>query len=148
MYKDRLDDLNTETQARLEILSQNRKDLQTQIARIKQTLEKTLDKNTHLPERIRILIREQIVTIISTLTAPLAGIATIALSVIGDFGGGGRGTGSSLPKDEGALKKWFNRLANVLERLAGKAVEAFACYCRKCCWCNFKFPWESRWICC
>ena len=29
LYRDRLDDLNTEKQARLEILSQNRKDLQT-----------------------------------------------------------------------------------------------------------------------
>ena len=35
LYKDRLDDLNTEKQARLEIVSQNRKDLQTQIARIR-----------------------------------------------------------------------------------------------------------------
>ena len=35
---DKLDDLNTEKQARLEILSQNRKGLQTQVARIKQTL--------------------------------------------------------------------------------------------------------------
>ena len=40
LYRDRLDHLNTEKQARLEILSQNRKDLQTQVARIKQTLEK------------------------------------------------------------------------------------------------------------
>ena len=38
LYKDRLDDLNTEKQARLEILSHNRKDLQTQVARIRQTL--------------------------------------------------------------------------------------------------------------
>ena len=92
LYKERLDDLNTEKQATLEILSQNRKDLQTQVARIKQTLEKVLDKNTSLPERIRILIRKQIMTIISTLSAFLAGIATIVLSDIGDFGGGG-GTG-------------------------------------------------------
>ena len=35
LYKDRLDELNTETQVRLEILSQNRKYLQTQVARIK-----------------------------------------------------------------------------------------------------------------
>ena len=35
LYKDRLDDLNTEKQARLEILSQNRKDFQTQVTRIK-----------------------------------------------------------------------------------------------------------------
>ena len=48
LYKDRLDELNTEKQTRLEILSQNRKDLQTQVARIKQTLEKFLDKNTSL----------------------------------------------------------------------------------------------------
>ena len=94
LYKDRLDDLNTTKQERLEILSQNRKDLQTQVARIKQFLEMVLDKNAPLPERIPILIREQIVTITSTLSAILAGIAKIVLSVIGDFGGGG-GTGFS-----------------------------------------------------
>ena len=48
LYKNRLDDLNTEKQARLEILSQNRKDLQTQVARIKQSIEKVLDQNTSL----------------------------------------------------------------------------------------------------
>ena len=41
LYRDRLDDLNTEKQARLEILSQNRKDLQTQVARIRQTIKKS-----------------------------------------------------------------------------------------------------------
>ena len=45
LYRDSLDNLNTEKQARLEILSKNRKDLQTQVARIKQTLEKILDQN-------------------------------------------------------------------------------------------------------
>ena len=70
-----------------------------------------------------ILIREQIVTIISTLSALLVVITTIVLSVIGDFGGGG-GTGVSPPKDEGALKNWLDRLADALKRLAGKAVEA------------------------
>ena len=35
LYKHRLDDLNTEKQARLEILSQNRKDLQTKVARVR-----------------------------------------------------------------------------------------------------------------
>ena len=38
LYIDRLDDLNTKKQARLEILSKNRKDLETQVARIRQTL--------------------------------------------------------------------------------------------------------------
>ena len=35
LYRDRLDDLKAEKQARLEILPQNRRDLQTQVARIK-----------------------------------------------------------------------------------------------------------------
>ena len=33
------------------------------------------------------------------------------------------GTGGSPPKEEGVLKKWLDRLANALKRLAGKAVE-------------------------
>ena len=48
LYRDRLDDLDTEKKARLEILSQNRKDLQTQVAWIKQILEKVLDKDASL----------------------------------------------------------------------------------------------------
>ena len=58
LYRDRLDDLNTEKQARLEILPQNREDLQTQVARIKQTLVKVLDKDTLLMEKICTLFRE------------------------------------------------------------------------------------------
>ena len=62
LYRDLLDDLNTENQARLEILSQNRKDLQTQVARIRQTIEKVLDQNISLAERIRTLFSEQGIT--------------------------------------------------------------------------------------
>ena len=58
LYKVRLDDLNSKKQTRLEMLSQNRKDLQTQVARIKQILEKVFDKNTSLAEKIRTLFRE------------------------------------------------------------------------------------------
>ena len=123
LYRDRLNDLNTEKQARLEILSQNRKDLQTQVARIKQTLEKVLDQNTSLAERIRTLFREQGITIFSILTALSMTISTITLAITGVFGGGG-GTGGSLPKEERALKKWLDRLAEALKRLARKAVEA------------------------
>ena len=57
LYKVRLDDLNSKKQTRLEILSQNRKDLQTQVARIKQILEKVFDKNTSLAEKICTLFR-------------------------------------------------------------------------------------------
>ena len=51
IYRDRLDELNTEKQARLNILLQNRKDLQTQCARIRQTVKKVLDQNASLAEK-------------------------------------------------------------------------------------------------
>ena len=86
LYKDRLDDLNAEKQARLETLSQNRKDLQTQVARIKQTIEKVLDKDKSLAERICTLFREQGITIISILTALSMTISTIVLAITGVFG--------------------------------------------------------------
>ena len=123
LHKDRLDDLNTEEQARLEIISQNRKDLQTRVARIKQTLEKVLDKNSSLVERIRTLFREQGITIFSILTALSMTISTFALTITGACGGG---EGGSPPKDEGVLNKWLNRLADALKRLAGKVVEALS----------------------
>ena len=93
--------MNTEKQARLEILSQNRKDLQTQVARIKQTIEKILDKDTSLLDRIRTLFKEQGITIFSVLTAFSMTITAIVLAITGVFGGGGGGTGRSSPKDRG-----------------------------------------------
>ena len=123
LHKDRLDDLNTEKQARLEILLQNRKDLQTQVARIKQSLEKVLDKNTSLAERIFTLFREQGISIFSILTDLLMTISTTVIAITGVFGVDG-GTGGSPSKDAGVLNKWLNRLADALKRLAGKAVKA------------------------
>ena len=114
--------MNTEKQARLKILSQNRKDLQTQVARIRQTLEKFLDKNKSLAGRIHTLFRKQGITIFSILTALSMTISTIVLSITGVFRGGGE-TGGSPPKDEGVLKKWLDRLANALKRFAGKTAE-------------------------
>ena len=122
LYRDRLDDLNAEKQVRPEILSQNQKDLQKQVARIKQTFEKVLGKDTSLAERIRTLFKEQ-GTIFSVLTALSMTIATIVLTITGVFGGDG-GTRGSPSKDRETLKKWLDRLADALERLAGKAAEA------------------------
>ena len=122
LYKKCLQDLKEERQVRLEFLSQNRKDLQTQVARIRQTIEKILDGDTSLGKKIRTLFREQGITIFSVFTAVSMIISTIVLAVTGG------GNGGSPPKDEGEFRKWFkkqlNRLANALKRLAGKAVAA------------------------
>ena len=50
-------------------------------------------------------------------------ISTIVLTIKGVFREGYRGTRVSPPKDNEILKKWLDRLANALKRLAGKAVQ-------------------------
>ena len=110
LYKDRLDDLNTEKEARLEILSLNGKDLQTQVARIRQPLEKVLDQYTSLAERICTLFKEQGITIFSILTALSVTISAIVLAITGVFGGDGE-TGGSTPKDDGILKKMVRQVS-------------------------------------
>ena len=122
LYKDRLDNLNTEKKARLQILSQNRKDLQTQVARIRQTIVKVLDKDASLAERIRTLFKEQGITIFSILTAFSMTIATVVLAITGTGGGGG--TGVTPSKDKETLKKRLDKLADALKMLVGKAAEA------------------------
>ena len=121
-YKKRFQDLKEERQARLEFLSQNRKDLQTQVARVKQTIEKILDSDISLGEKIRTLFREQGITTFSVLTAVSMIISTIVLAVTGG------GSGGSPPKDKVELRKWLkkqlNRLTNALKRLSGKSVAA------------------------
>ena len=124
LYRDRLDDLYTEKQARLQILSQNWKDLQTQGERIEQTLEKVLDKDASLAERIRTLFKKQGITLFSILTTLSMTISTIVLVITGVFGEGSGGAGGPTSKVKGTLKKWLDRLADALKRLAGKAAEA------------------------
>ena len=111
--------------ARLEILSQNRKDLQTQVARIKQIIEKVLDKDTYLAEIIRTLFREQGITIISVLTTLSMTISTIVLAITGVFGE------EEVRLPHRKMKEpclngyaWLNRLADAFKRLARKAAKA------------------------
>ena len=65
----RLSDLKEERKARLELVTQNRKDLQSNIARIKQTVERVLDSDSSLAEKIRTIFREQGLTLGAILTA-------------------------------------------------------------------------------
>ena len=51
-------------------------------------------------------------------------ISTIVLAITGIFGGGGRGAGGTPSKDKRTSKKWLDKLADALKRLAGKAAEA------------------------
>ena len=82
---------------------QSRKDLQTQVTRINQTLEKVLDKDMALLEKIHIFFKKQGVTIFSILTAFSITITAIVLIMTGVFGGG-RSPGGSSTKDRDTLK--------------------------------------------
>ena len=70
----------------IETLSQNRKDIQTQVARIKQTIEKVLDRDVSLAERVRTLFCEQCIKIASILTALSMTISRIMVAITDVFG--------------------------------------------------------------
>ena len=116
LHNNSLNELNTEKQARLRILSQNRKDLQMQFARIKQTIEKVLDKNKYLAKRVLTFSWAGYYNYTSTYYLSMT-FSTIVLTVTDVFGGGGSPAASGSPKDEGTLNKWMNRLADALKDL-------------------------------
>ena len=100
--------------------------LTKQITSFKETIAKVLDKHTSLAEKIRMLFREQGITIASTLTAIRMAIGVLVEALLP--GGGTDGTaGNPLPKDEKGLKEWIRNklklLALLLGRLGMKATE-------------------------
>ena len=97
----------------------------SQVSRIMQTLEKVLDRDASLAERIRTLSKEHRITIFSILTGLSMTISTIILAITGVFGGGEETRGSP-PKDKRTLKKLLDRLADALKRLTEKAAKALS----------------------
>ena len=141
-YKDRLDDLNAEKQVRLEILSQNQKDLQTQVASIKQILKKVLDKNTFLAEKIRNLFRELGITMFrywlpfQWLFQRLYLLLLVSLwKVEGQ---------EALHQNMKGFEKMVRQASRCTQKTCRKGCLGIACYRGKCCWCHFKFFWQGR----
>ena len=124
--QERIDNAETERDARLEVLSMNKKELRSQISRIKETITKILDSDTSLAEKLRTLFREQGITLVAIITAIGMIISTIVVSLTG--GVGAASSGGPPPKDNNKLIEWFKdklkRLSNALKRLAGKALAA------------------------
>ena len=89
-------------------------DLQTQVVRSKQTIEKVTDKDATLIERICTFIHEHVNTVVSILTSLSMATLTITLAFKGVFGEEGEDSftsGSS--KDKETLKKSLNKPANL-----------------------------------
>ena len=105
--------------------------LRSQVRQIRETISSVLDKNKPLAERLRILFREQGVTIASILTAVGLAISTLVLALTG---GGASAPAAPVtptpppPADKGGLKEWTKKhlqaLGRMLAQLAGKAAAA------------------------
>ena len=96
----------------------NQRDLQTKVKRIKQTIENALYENKSLAEWICTLLHEHGISIQSILIARSKTNSLIALVITGVFVGGGfTASGSSSPKDEGTLEKWFKKVVDALKYL-------------------------------
>ena len=117
-------DLKEERAARLELLSQNRKELASQFSRIRQTVEKILDEDLSLREKLKLVFREHGLTI----TAVLTSLGLIISTLITSLTGGAAGGSSTPPKNPNKLKEYIKNklkaLARLLGRLAGKAAAA------------------------
>ena len=118
---ERIRDLKDERIPRLEAASASREALRSQISRIKDTINRLINEDTTLAERIRTLFREQGITIVSILTALGMVISTLVLAV----GIGGASAAPPTPPSKGGLREWVKKylhaLGRVLAKLAAKA---------------------------
>ena len=119
-----LNQLRDERASRLEAAAANREALRSQMSRIRETVERVLNKDTTLAERLRTLFREQGVTIASVLTALGFIVSTIVLAIQNTFGGGWPTPAPTPSGRDGVtawVKKQLNTLASWLKTLAEKA---------------------------
>ena len=110
--------------ARLEVLSGHRKELRSQLSRIKETIYKVLNEDATLAEKIRTIFREQGVTIAAIVSAfgllisTLVGFLTVGAA-------GGYTPPSSPPSTPEKLRRWLKKQLKNLARLLGKLAEKF-----------------------
>jgi len=117
--------LHDERASRLEAAAANRDALRLQISRIRETIERALNADTTLAERLRTLFREQGVTIASLLTAFGFIVSTIVLTIQTGSGGVTPALAPPTPGSEGTVADWVKKqlktLAGWLKTLAEKA---------------------------
>ena len=104
--------------------------LKNQITSFKETIAKVLDSDTSLAEKIRIMFREQEITIASILTAIGMAIGVLVEALLPGGGDAMTPGGGEPPKDEAGLKEWITSklkaLASLLGKLGIKAAEALS----------------------
>lgn len=119
--KARLKELQQERKVRLEIASQNQKQLSSQIARIRDTLYELYEDDLSLQEKVKLVFREHGLTITAVITAIGTIISTLVLSLTG---GGGSGIPGGKPPNKG--KEWVKNKLKALARLLGRLAKQVA----------------------
>ena len=88
--RERIENTETEREARLKVLLMNTKELRRQVSKIKEFLAEISDSNTSIFEKLRIFLREQWILLTTTITSIIGIIFTIVLALTGGGGGGSR----------------------------------------------------------
>ena len=118
--------LNDELKVRQESINLLKGRLTNHITSFKEMIAEVLDKDTSLAEKIRMLFREQGITIASILMAIRMAIGVLVEALL-PGGGGVASGGKPPPKDEKGVKEWLRNklkaLASLLGRLGMKAAE-------------------------
>ena len=123
----RIKRLSDDLKVRQESIDLLRSTLTNQITGIKETISKVLDKDTSSSEKIRMLFREQGITITFTLTTTGMAISVLVKVLLpsGDAMTQGKGGDYGRPEN---MKEWLKNklkaLASLLGKLGAKAAEA------------------------
>ena len=115
----RIDDLNEDLKVRQESINLLKSRLKSQITSFHETIAKVLDKDTSLAEKIQTLVREQGITIASTLTAIRMAIGVLFEALLPGGGGAAASGGEPPPKNEAGLKEWIRNKLKALASLLG-----------------------------
>ena len=97
--------------------SKSQRALASQFSRIRQTIEKILDEDMSLREKLKLILREHGLTITAVLTSLGLIISTIVSSLTGGAATGGSPTP---PKNPNKVGEWIKSKLKALGRLLGR----------------------------
>ncbi|MCE2507657.1 MAG: hypothetical protein J4F36_14550, partial [Nitrosopumilaceae archaeon] len=127
--EDRMKRMNEDLTVRQESIDILKGKLSNQITSIKETITKVLDKDLTLREKIKVLFREQGITVVSILTAIGMALGVLIEAILPKGAAStphnpNKGNGNDSNNAKEFIKNKLKALANLLGRLASKAADA------------------------
>ena len=118
-----MDRLKEEHSDQLQKVSQNKKQLQSQFTSKRQTIEKVLDGDKTLGEKIKTIFKEQGIIIVAILTAVGTIISTIILAIKNALGISTGSGGGKPPKYSSKVVTWLRNKVQEFARLLEHLLE-------------------------